>query len=79
MNVLKAYFKVFFKASPYSLYVLLILFLTFMLDQLDRYALPITSIESAQELEYGEQSCLSFKNVTREFSKLCATYTDRDL
>ena len=79
MEELKAYFKVFFKTSPYSLYVLFILFLTFMLDQLDRYALPITSIESAQELKYGEKSCLSAKNYAKQYTAICATYTDRDL
>jgi hypothetical protein len=65
MNILKSYVQVFRKASPYSLYVLFILFLTFMLNQLDRYALPITNIETAQELHYGDRACLKLSNQTK--------------
>lgn len=69
-----------FKASPYSLYVLFVLFLTFMLDQLDRYALPITSIPTAKELKYGDQSCMHLSNQSSDWAPVCATYTsNRDL
>lgn len=43
-NFFTKYFGVFRNAKPYSLYVLLVLYLTYMLNQLDRYALSITSI-----------------------------------
>ena len=80
MNACSTYFGVFLKAKPYSLYVLFILFLTFMLNQLDRFALPITSIESAQTLEYGSKSCLKFKNASSDDGSICqsAENTDQD-
>lgn len=78
-KMIRSYFKVFYQAKPYSLYVLFVLFLTFMLDQLDRYALPITSIQSAQELKYGEKSCIELSNnKSEEYTSICATYTDVD-
>ena len=61
-NILLNYVAVFRKAKPYSLYVLLILLLTYMLNQLDRYALSITSIEVAQEFKYGDKSCQKLSN-----------------
>lgn len=79
MNACSAYFGVFLKAKPYSLYVLFVLFLTFMLNQLDRYALPITSIESAQALEYGSKSCLKFKNASKEASSICSSAENTDV
>lgn len=53
MNILLTYVQVFKKASAYSLYVLIVLLIAYMLNQLDRYALSITSIETAQSLKYG--------------------------
>ena len=58
-----AFLKVFRQAKPYSLYVLLVLLLTYMLNQLDRYALSITSVEIAQDLKYGDKSCQKLPNV----------------
>jgi hypothetical protein len=55
---------VFKKAKPYSLYVLIVLLLTYMLNQLDRYALSITSVEIAQELKYGDKSCQKLPDIT---------------
>jgi hypothetical protein len=60
-NILLNYLLVFKKASPYSLYVLIVLFFVYMLNQLDRYALSITNIETAQELHYGDRSCMKTK------------------
>lgn len=71
---LRTFLKI-FTASPYSLYVLFVLFITFMLDQLDRYALPITSIPSAQELKFGDQSCMQIQNQSLDLVETCATYT----
>ena len=59
-----SYVEVFRKAKPYSLYVLLMLLLTYMLNQLDRYALSITSVETAQDLKYGDKSCMKMPNQT---------------
>ena len=78
MSVLRSYFKIFYVAKAYSLYVLLVLFLTFMLDQLDRYALPITSIEAAQDLKYGDRSCLRLSNQSKEFAHICSAFTHNE-
>ncbi len=55
MNVFSGYVQVFRKASPYSIYVLLILLLTYLLNQLCRYALPIVAKEMAQEIHFGDK------------------------
>jgi hypothetical protein len=78
MNSFKNIFKVFYKASPYSLYVLLVLFITFMLDQLDRFALPITSIEVAQDLKYGDKSCLKLGNKSKDFVEICSSFNKNE-
>ena len=66
------YFGVFLKAKPYSLYVLVVLFLTYLLNQLDRYALSITNLETAQELKYGDRACFKKANTSDAEGKLCA-------
>lgn len=71
-NFFVSYFQVFLKAKPYSLYVLLLLLITFMLNQLDRFVLPITSIPTAQELEFGDKSCLKFDNASSSDGKVCS-------
>jgi len=71
VKFLKNYFGVFVKANPYSLYVLSILLLTFMLNQLDRFVLPITAVESSQDLKFGTQGCLSLKNASKSDGALC--------
>ncbi len=77
MELIKSYLRV-FKTNPYSLYVLFVLFLTFMLDQLDRYALPITSIELAQTLEYGDKSCLRLSTQPKSFTQICSKFTKNE-
>ena len=67
MNVLLSYLAnfvfVFKRAKPYSLYVLLVLFLVFTLNQLDRFALQIVQVQSAQALQYGERACMTLGGV----------------
>ncbi|XP_043214141.1 MFS-type efflux pump MSMEG_3705-like isoform X1 [Amphibalanus amphitrite] len=46
------------RSSGYSLYVLLLLLLTYLLNQLDRYMLAIVARPSAQEIEFGDKGCL---------------------
>jgi len=43
---------------PYNVYVLILLLLTYLLNQLDRYMLAITTKSIAQEIHYGEKSCM---------------------
>ncbi len=75
MNILLSYVQVFRQAKPYALYVLFVLFVTFMLNQLDRYALAITNIETAQELKYGDRACLKLSNQTKAVES-CANLTE---
>ena len=46
------------KAPLYSLYVLGLLLITYLLNQLNRYTLPITTISVAQDLHYGDKACM---------------------
>lgn len=77
MNILRTYVEVFKKASAYSLYVLLIMLLTYMLNQLDRYALSITSIETAQALHYGDMACMKLANVSKDEGLVCKNITTK--
>ena len=77
MNILLSYVQVFKQASAYSLYVLAVLLMTYMLNQLDRYALSITSIETAQALKYGDQSCLKLKNASKADGDYCKNQTTK--
>ncbi|RUS76157.1 hypothetical protein EGW08_016069 [Elysia chlorotica] len=45
---------------PYSMYVLLVLLLAYLFNQLDRYMLAITITPLSQDLEFGDLKC--FKN-----------------
>ncbi|XP_072045497.1 MFS-type efflux pump MSMEG_3705-like [Amphiura filiformis] len=54
------------KAGIYALYVLFLLLLAYLLNQLDRYCLAICTQPMAQEIEYGDQSCLALKNVSKD-------------
>lgn len=79
MNIIKNYIQVFRKASPYSLYVLVIMLITYMFNQLDRYALSITSVEIAQSLKYGDKACMGFSNQTKENAALCKNITKQEV
>lgn len=48
----------------YPLYVLFLLLLTYLFNQLDRYALAICTREMAQEIHYGDMGCLQLTNVS---------------
>lgn len=43
---------------PYSVYVLVLVLLAYLLNQLDRYMLAITAKPMAQEIRYGDQDCM---------------------
>ena len=54
----------------YSIYVLFILLLTYLLNQLDRYMLGIVTKPMAQELHYGDMACMkndSFGGTASQF------------
>lgn len=44
----------------YSIYVLLLLVIAYLLNQLDRYTLGIVTKPMSRDLEYGDQAC--FRN-----------------
>ena len=71
MNIFQSYIAVFRKANLRSLYVLIILLFTYLINQLDRYALPIVSKPMAQELHFGEKSCMLGPNVSTSYTKEC--------
>ncbi|MGH0135867.1 UNVERIFIED_CONTAM: hypothetical protein FKN15_058972 [Acipenser sinensis] len=54
----------FCKAGGYPVYVLCILLITYLLNQLDRYILAIVILPLAQEIHFGDKSCLP--NETRQ-------------
>ena len=60
------------QAEKYSLYVLACLLAAYLLNQLDRYALAVTSMPMAQDIRFGDKGCVNNKSVS--FSgqtKLC--------
>lgn len=50
-------------ANAYSLYVLALLLLAYLLNQLDRYTLAIVTKPAAQEIHYGEQGCMKNESI----------------
>ncbi|XP_072176914.1 MFS-type efflux pump MSMEG_3705-like [Diadema setosum] len=52
------------RAGIYASYVLLILLVTYLLNQLDRYALAVCTQPMAQDIGYGDYGCLERKNVS---------------
>lgn len=50
-------YKLITKAGPYPLLVLLLLLLAYLHNQLVRYTLPVTAVEVARSLHYGNKSC----------------------
>ncbi|CAL1540212.1 unnamed protein product [Lymnaea stagnalis] len=51
------------EVQPYSTYVLFVLLLAYLFNQLDRYMLAITIIPMAQELKFGDQGCVRNESV----------------
>ena len=52
------------KVRPYSFWVLLLLLLAYLFNQLDRYMLAITISDVAQELKFGDKGCMKNKSVS---------------
>ncbi len=44
-------------AKPYALYVLFALLVAYLLNQLDRYTLPVVTSTVGADLHYGDKSC----------------------
>jgi hypothetical protein len=50
-------------SSLYSLYVLFILLMVYLTNQLDRYTLPIVTSSSGYDLQYGDVYCIKNKQI----------------
>lgn len=53
------------KSRPYAIYVLFVLLLVYLTNQLDRYTLPIVTTTVGADLGYGDMSCQPEPNVTK--------------
>ena len=49
--------------KPYALYVLLMMLLVYLLNQLDRYTLPIVTTSVGYDLRYGDQVCMANRHL----------------
>ena len=66
------------RSSGYSLYVLALLTVTNLLNQLDRYMLAVVARPSAQEIHFGDQGCLLNSTVPSALEETnCSNCTDR--
>ena len=53
-------------AGCYNIYVLLLLLLAYLLNQLDRYTLPIVTKPMAQDVHYGDIVCMTNSSFTSD-------------
>ena len=71
------------QGSVYSLYVLMALLMVYLLNQLDRYTLPIVTTSMGPDLRYGDKTCQINPHVNstmlvesgyyKNFTKNCAS------
>ena len=78
-------------ASVYSLYVLFVLLMAYLLNQLDRYTLPIVTTDVGYDLKYGDLVCMKNRNIsqgtfddyniTKNITDICSDeeYFDEDM
>ncbi|XP_043201897.1 MFS-type efflux pump MSMEG_3705-like [Amphibalanus amphitrite] len=66
------------RSSGYSLYVLALLLVVYLLNQLDRYMLAVVARPSAQDIHFGDQGCLLNDTVSSTLEETnCSNCTDR--
>lgn len=51
----------------YALYVLFMMLMAYLLNQLDRYTLPIVTKEAGYDLKYGDLACMANKTLIDDF------------
>ena len=56
---LPATLRVFRETRVYTIYVLFVLLLAYLVSQLERYTLPIVARPVTQALKFGDKSCLA--------------------
>ena len=49
---------------PYPSYVLVMMLIAYLLNQLDRYTLPVVTTHVGAELHYGDKSCRANPNIS---------------
>lgn len=65
-------FIVVFKAGGYAVYVLFLLLGTYLLNQLDRYALAVSSQPMARDIKFGDKGCLPYNSTfSHDYKKFC--------
>ena len=57
--------------GPYSLYILVVLMVVYLLNQLDRFVLGIAGKSVARDLQFGKLSC--FLNSSYPHNESCVT------
>ncbi|XP_068695017.1 MFS-type efflux pump MSMEG_3705-like [Montipora foliosa] len=61
-----------FKAGGYAVYVLFLLLGTYLLNQLDRYALAVSSQPMAHDIKFGDKGCLPYNSsFSHDYKKYC--------
>lgn len=68
------------KAGFYPIYVLILLLAAYLLNQLDRYALAITSQPMARDIKFGDKGCLPYNtSLGSKVKTFCVkSYLDKD-
>ena len=65
-------FVVVFKAGGYAVYVLFLLLAAYLLNQLDRYALAVSSQPMAHDIKFGDKGCLPYNSTfSHDYKKFC--------
>ena len=61
-----------FKAGGYAVYVLFLLLGAYLLNQLDRYALAVSSQPMAHDIKFGDKGCLPYSSsFSKDYKKIC--------
>ena len=69
-------FVVVFKAGSYAVYVLFLLLGAYLLNQLDRYALAVSSQPMAHDIKFGDKGCLPYNSTfSSEYKDFCVKST----
>ena len=65
------------KTKPYGLYVLFMMLMAYLFNQLDRYTLSIVTTLSGPDVGYGDYSCMAIPQYagTANISKHCTNIT----
>ena len=65
-----------FKAGGYAVYVLFLLLGAFLLNQLDRYALAVSSQPMAHDIKFGDKGCLPYNSsFSKDYRNFCVEST----